>query len=377
MSTTPATAVATHIPLSAPVFEGNEAAYLQQCIEEGWVATNGRFTRAFEAGFAALHDRPAALATSTGTGALHLALAGLGIGPGDEVIVPDLTFVATANAVRYVGATPVLADAEPERYGLDPAVLPQLVTPRTRAIIVVHLFGLPVLMEPILAFAAKHGLYVVEDATESLGSAEGGRASGTWGDIGCFSFNGNKIITSGGGGMIVARNPERLDHLRVLAFQARELGTTEYMHSEVGFNYGMPNLQAAVGLAQFERLETYVSARQAVARRYAEGLRDVEGLTFSPMPEGVVWNGWLSSVLVDEERYGEDRIALAARARRAGVEMRPFFTPMHQLPPYAQCARTELPVSTHLHSLGLNLPSSASLTPADQDHVLALLRRED
>jgi len=366
------------IPLSAPVLRGNEAAYLQACIDENWVATSGRFTRELERAFADMHGLENALATQSGTAALHIALAELGIGPGDEVIIPDLTFVATANPVRYVGAEPVLADVERDTYGLDPAVLPGLITARTKAIIVVHLFGLPADMEGILAVAAQHGLPVIEDATESLGSTYDGRYTGTLGDIGCFSFNGNKVITSGGGGMVIARDEDRLAHMRLLAFQARTpgKGALDYFHAEVGFNYGMTNIQAAVGLAQFERLDEYVGARQAVAARYAERLADVPGLTLAPMLERATWNGWLSSVLVDEAAYGESRDALTQRCLDALIEVRPFFTPMHELPPYAASARGALPVSTELHNVGLNLPSSADLSEADQERVLAVLCRD-
>jgi perosamine synthetase len=366
----------TRIPLSVPVLGGNEAAYLNACVEENWVAANGRFTRAFEEAFAARHGVEEVVSTVTGTAALHTALVDLGIGPGDEVIVPDLTFIASANPVRYVGATPVLADVHPHSYTLDPVRVEELVSDRTRAIIAVHLYGHPVDMDPVLDIARRRGLFVIEDATEALGSHYKGRPCGTLGDVGCFSFNGNKVITTGGGGMLLARDPERLAHMRVLTLQGRVPGSREYLHSEVGFNYVMSNLHGALGLAQLEQLDELLRARRAVAERYAQALEGVVGLTYAREAEWARSNFWLGSVLIDPEAYGEDRDQLAARLSAAGVDTRPFFRPLHLQAPYQGCAPAEPSVSSHLHEVGLSLPSSASLAPADQDRVLTLLRRD-
>lgn len=363
------------IPLAVPLLAGNEGAYLQACVEENWVAANGRFTRAFEQAFAARHGVEEAVSTVTGTAALHTALVELGIGPGDEVIVPDLTFIASANPVLYVGASPVLADVDEHSYTLDPARVEELVSERTRAIIAVHLYGHPVDMDPVLELARRHGLFVVEDATEALGSLYKGRPCGTLGDIGCFSFNGNKVITTGGGGMLLARDLERLAHMRILTLQGRVPGSREYIHSEVGFNYVMSNLQGALGLAQLERLNELLDARRAVAERYASGLEGVQGLTRGTEQQWASSNFWLNSVLVDPAIYGEDRIALAERLSRAGVDTRPFFCPLHLQAPYQGCAPLPPRTSVQLHEIGLCLPSSASLEPADQDRVLGLLRR--
>ncbi len=365
----------TRIPLSVPLLAGNEGAYLQACIEENWVATNGRFTRAFEEAFADRHGFQDAVSTVTGTAALHTALVELGIGPGDEVIVPDLTFIASANPIRYVGASAVLADVDRQSYTLDPAQLEELVTDRTRAIVAVHLYGHPVDMDPVLELARSAGLFVVEDATEALGSLYKGRPCGTLGDIGCFSFNGNKVITTGGGGMLLARDPDRLAHMRLLTLQGRVPGSREYLHSDVGFNYAMSNLQGAVGLAQLERLDELLRARREHAVRYGEALADVEGLSFACEQPWARSNFWLSSVLVDQARYGEDRLELAERLSDGGVETRPFFLPLHLQAPYRGCATVPPRTSAHLHEVGLCLPSSASLAPADQDRVLGLLGR--
>lgn len=363
----------TRIPLSVPVLGGNESAYLQACVEENWVAANGRFTHAFEDAFASRHGAAEAVSTVTGTAALHTALVDLGIGPGDEVIVPDLTFVASANPIRYVGATPVLADVSRQSYTLDPACLEELVTERTRAIVAVHLYGHPVDMDPVLELAAARGLFVVEDATEALGSLYKGRPCGTLGDVGCFSFNGNKVITTGGGGMLLARDPGRLAHMRLLTLQGRVPGSREYLHSEVGFNYAMSNLQGALGLAQLERLEQLLEARREIAGRYERALAGVEGLTWVGEQPWASSNFWLSTILVDPERYGEDRHALAERLGAAAVDTRPFFLPLHLQAPYRGCAPVPPRTSAHLHEVGLCLPSSASLTQADQARVVGVL----
>ena len=215
------------------------------------------------------------------------------------MIVPDLTFVASANPIRYVGATPVLADVSRQSYTLDPACLEELVTERTRAIVAVHLYGHPVDMDPVLELAAARGLFVVEDATEALGSLYKGRPCGTLGDVGCFSFNGNKVITTGGGGMLLARDPGRLAHMRLLTLQGRVPGSREYLHSEVGFNYAMSNLQGALGLAQLERLEQLLEARREIAGRYERALAGVEGLTWVGEQPSASSNFWPSTILVD------------------------------------------------------------------------------
>lgn len=353
---------------------GNEALYVNECIDENWVAANGRFSRAFEQAFATRHGVDDAVSTSSGTAALHTALVDLGIGPGDEVIVPDLTFIASVNPVRYVGATPVLADVHPRSYTLDPACLQELLSDRTRAIIVVHLYGHPADIDPVLELASARGIFVIEDATEALGSTYKGQPCGTLGDIGCFSFNGNKVITTGGGGMLLARDAERLEHMRLLTLQGRVPGSREYVHSEVGFNYVMSNLQAAVGLAQVEQLEKLLAARRAVAERYARGLNGVQGLTYASEETWAHSNFWLGSVLVDPASYGEDRDELATRLSAAEVDTRPFFHPLHLQAPYRGCAPVSPNVSIDLHRIGLCIPSSANLEPAEQDRVVALLR---
>ncbi|HEX3519227.1 MAG TPA: aminotransferase class I/II-fold pyridoxal phosphate-dependent enzyme [Solirubrobacteraceae bacterium] len=361
----------TRIALSEPSLAGNEARYLSQCVEENWFAAKGRFVHELESLFARLHGRADAVSTASGTAALHLAMVALGLGPGDEVLVPALTFVASANAVRYTGATPVIVDVDPVTFTLDPAYAAGAVTERTRAMVVVHLFGHPADMDPLCALAREHDLAIVEDAAQALGSSYRGRACGTIGDVGCFSFNGNKIVTAGGGGMILAGDPDRLEHIRHLSFQGREPGTREYLHDEVGFNYALSNLHAAIGLAQLERLEELLSRRRSIALRYAEALDRTDDLEFSPEEPWARSNFWLMSVLVDSARHGRSREQLAQALEHAGIEARPFFTPIADLAAYDSGAA--VPVARRLHRDGLLIPSSSGLTGAEQERVLAEL----
>lgn len=363
----------TRIPLSVPSFVGREAEYLQECVESGWVAARGPFVERFEALFAAIHEQQSAVSVASGTAALHTAIADLGIGAGDEVVVPTLTFIASVNPVRYVGATPVFVDADPDTYTLDVGAIEAAVGPRTRAIVVVHLYGQPVDMDPVLDIAARHGLPVIEDATEALGARYRGRACGTIGDVGCFSFNGNKLITSGGGGMLLARSADRLEHLRFLTLQGRDPDDLEYLHSEVGFNYTLSNVQAAVGLAQLEGLEERLTRKRELATRYLGGLAGVPGLTPFRQPDWADGSFWLNAVLVDEE-YGRSRDETIAALSAAGIDSRPFFMPIHLLPPYREFATGPFPVSERLHREAVLLPSSPALTDADQDRVIDVLR---
>ena len=361
------------IPLSEPSLGDSELAYLTDCIRENWVSSKGRFVREFESGFAAFHGQPLAVSTNTGTAALHLALLALGIGPGDEVLVPALTFVASANVVRYVGATPVFVDADPVTYCLDPAAAERALTDRTRAILVVHLYGQPVDMDSVQELAWGRGLVIVEDATEALGSRYRGRLCGTLGDVGCFSFNGNKVITTGGGGMLLARDTSILERMRHLSLQARVPGTREYVHDEVGFNYTLSNLQAAVGLAQLEHLEQLIAHRRRLAGRYADALASAPGLTFCAESPGCESNYWLMSVLVDAASRGRSSSGVIADLARGAIEARPFFTPLPQLEPYAGSVGGPWPVAARLHEQGVSIPSSASLDDDQQDRVIAAL----
>ena len=365
----------TRIPLSVPMLGEREALYLQQCIDERWVAGKGRFVREFESLFAEMHGLPDAVSVSSGTAALHLALLEAGVEPGDEVVIPALTFVASANPVLYAGARPVFADVSPRTFTLDPEAFEAAITERTTAVVVVHLFGHPADMDPINAIARRHGIAVIEDATESLGSFYKGRRCGTLGDYAAFSFNGNKVITSGGGGMVLASDPERLGHIRHLSAQARVPGTFEYQHDEIGFNYTLSNLQAAVGFAQLETIEERLSSRREIFERYSAALTGQPGLTFTQEEEWAHSNCWLMSVLVDPEAHGRDREQVMRDLDALGIEARPFFLPLGRQPHLRAFDGNPVPVSESVHAQGLNIPSSADLDQEGQDRVISALLR--
>jgi perosamine synthetase len=358
------------IPVFAPWLSENVRRYVLDCVDSGWISSLGHYVQRFERDFAAFCEARGAVATSNGTTALHLCLVTLGIGPGDEVLVPDLTFVSTANVVRYTGATPVLVDAESRTWGMDPVDARRKVTSRTRAIIPVHLYGHPVDLDPLLALAAEHGLDVVEDAAEAHGARYKGRRVGALGRIGAFSFYGNKIITTGEGGMLVTNDPalaERAAFLRDHAMDPKR----RYYHPEIGFNYRMTNIQAAIGCAQLEQADAILARRKEIAAAYEEGLAGVAGLTRPPAQPWAENVYWMYSVLV-EPAFGADREAVRAGLRERGIDSRPFFVPLHELPPYRQDAPG--PVSAALAAKGINLPSGTGLRSDEIAQVCHALR---
>ncbi len=356
------------IPLAEPVLNGNEKKYLQDCLETGWISGSGKYVDAFEDGFAAFCDAAHAIAIVNGTAALHVALLALGIGPGDEVIVPDLTYIASANAVTYCGARPVFSDVDPVTWTLNPEDVARKLSPRTKAIMPVHLYGHPVDMDPILDLAKAHNLFVVEDAAEAHGAEYKGRRVGTLGDIGVFSFYGNKIITTGEGGMIVTNNSELASTSRLLKGQGMD-PQHRYWFPIIGYNYRMTNMQAAIGLAQFERIEWFIERRREVAGWYDDALKSLPVLR----PIEAAWaknSYWLYSICVDEEI---DRDLLMNDLLDRGVETRPFFYPMHQMPPYLDPADAAYPVANGLAAQGLSLPSSATLSKPDVAWIASML----
>ncbi len=358
------------IPVFEPSLGDKELAYVVDCVKSTWVSSLGEYVTRFEEEFAAFCGVQHGVAVANGTVALHLALATLGVGPGDEVIVPTLTFVATANAVHYTGATPVLVDSEPDTWNMDPAAVAAAVTPRTRAIIPVHVYGHPVDMAPILETAQRHGLFVVEDAAEAHGAEYRGRRVGSLGHVGCFSFYGNKIITTGEGGMLVTDDAELARRAAFLKDHAMP-PDQRYWHPEVGFNYRLTNLQAALGVAQMERIEALIARKREQAALYNRLLADVPGLTRPPEAPWAKNVYWMYSVLVEDE-YGVSRDELMARLRERGIDSRPFFHPIHILPPYRTEAR--FPVAEELARKGLNLPSAATLTDEQIHFICDALR---
>jgi perosamine synthetase len=353
------------IPIAEPSFEGKELEYVTDCVRSGWVSSLGTYVKRFEQEFAAYCGVRYGVATHNGTVALHLVLAALGIGPGDEVILPSLTFVATANAVAYTGARPVFVDSEPDTWNIDPAAAARAVTPRTRAIIAVHLYGHPADMDSLRTLADRHGLTLVEDAAEAHGARYKGRRAGSLSDVAVFSFFGNKIITTGEGGMVLTDDPALAERCFFLENQARQK-ENPYWHPEIGYNYRMTNLQAALGVAQLERIGELIAIRVRNAARYSQRLADVPGLSLPPCAEWAENVYWMYSVLLEDE-YGLDRDTLMARLHERGIDTRPVFYPIHTLPMYN--AGLRLPVAEEIGRRGVNLPSGATLTPEQVDLV--------
>ncbi len=358
------------IPVAEPVLTGNELAYVSDCVTSGWVSSIGQYVTRFEQDFARFCGVKHGIATNNGTSALHLALTVLGIGPGDEVIVPTLTFVATANTVMYTGAKPVWADSEPRTWNLDPADVARKITPATRAIIPVHIYGHPVDMDAINAIAQQHHLHVIEDAAEAHGAEYKGRRVGSIGQMGAFSFYGNKIITTGEGGMLTTDDDTLAEKARRLRDHAMS-PTRRYWHPEIGYNYRLTNIQAALGVAQMERIEEFIARKRAIAALYNELLKGTPGVSL-PVEEPWAKNVyWMYSILVsDDARISRD--GLMAHMKAHGIDSRPFFYPIHTQPPYAM--GQSLPVAERLARQGLNLPSSAALGDDDIRRVVKIIR---
>jgi len=366
-----------HIPVAEPSLTGREFEYVSECFRTNWISSQGPFVTRFEQDFAAYVGAAPAqtLTTANGTVALHLALTALGIGPGDEVIVPTLTFAASAAAVIHAGAAPVLADVEPDSWCLDPDAVEALITPRTKALMPVHLYGQPAAMDRLLDIAARHGLKVVEDAAEALGAFHRDRHVGVLGDAGAFSFFGNKLITTGEGGMVLFKDPAVAARARRLRDHGMD-PERRYWHLDVGFNYRLTNLQAAVGVAQMERIEELAARKLWIAARYREAFADIPGLILpaeTPHARNIYWT---FSLLLDEARLGMSRDAFAARLKLAGVETRPLFFPLHVMPAYAQFGGGRaFPVAERLSASGLSLPSAVSLQEREIAYIAEVVGR--
>lgn len=366
-------AAGRHIPVAAPVFAGREKEYVADCMESGWVSSGGKYVELFEAAFAEFCGARHAVAVCNGTAALHVALAAHGVGAGDEVIVPTLTYVATANAVTYCGARPVFVDSEPVTWNLDPAQVEYKITPRTKGIVAVHLYGHPAEIDELRAVADRHGLFLLEDAAEAHGALYKGRAAGALGDAAAFSFYGNKIIATGEGGMVTTDDAALAARVRTLRGQGVDPGR-RYWFPVVGYNYRMMNLPAAVGLAQLERADWHTGRRREVAETYLRLLRGVAPLQWQAESEWARHAYWMFTVVLGRQApVGRD--ALMARLAELGVETRPVFYPIHLLPPYREAARgEEFPVAEWLARRGLSLPTWAGLSRDDLSYVCEVLR---
>ena len=362
------------IPVCEPTLGGNEAAYVLDCIESNWISSAGKYIPRFEETFAEVCGARHGVACANGTVALHLALATLGIGPGDEVILPTFTMIASINAISYTGATPVLVDSEPYTWNLDLNQVADKITPRTRAVIPVHTYGHPVDMDPLLDMAEKHGFYVVEDAAESHGAEYKEHKTGSLGHAGCFSFYANKIITTGEGGMVTTNDPK----IARLARNLRDHAFSEerhFWHKYLGFNYRMTNMQAAVGLAQTEQLVSFVEARRANAARYTAALSQIPGIVTPAEAEWAKNVFWMYSILVEDE-FGMTRDQLRAYLANHGIETRTFFIPMHLQPIYYETYKGQrYPVAEMLCQRGFYLPSASSLTEREIDYITEMVRQ--
>jgi len=374
-----------NIPLSVPHIEGNEWEYLKECLDTNWVSSAGKFVTRFEEDLADFVGAKRGVAVINGTAALHTALMIAGVQQDDEVLVSSLTFVAPANAIRYTGAWPVFIDADPDYWQMDPECVREFLDERcetrdsrlfnkntgrrVKAIIPVHILGHPCDMDPIMDLARKYGLTVIEDATESLGAKYKGQMVGNIGDIGCFSFNGNKLLTTGGGGMVVTNEEKWADRASYLTNQAKD-DPLEYIHGEIGYNYRLTNIQAAMGCAQMERIDDYIQAKLAIAAAYTEYFDGVPGLTpmsQAPWAESVFW---MFTALIDEGEFGMDSRQLLRALDEQGIQTRPLWQPCHESPAHPNSESQINGSASSIHRQALSLPCSVGLPQEDQERVL-------
>lgn len=385
----PATTEGT-IPLCVPEIRGNEWEYIKECLDTNWVSSVGAFVDRFERELVDYVGAKHAVATCNGTAALHIALLVAGIQSEDEVLVSTLTFISPVNAIRYVGAWPVFIDAEPDYWQMDPqkvidfleeecywsnGELHNKTTGRhIKAILPVHILGHPVDMDPIIEVAKKYNLVIIEDATESLGAKYKGQMVGTLGDIACFSFNGNKIITTGGGGMIVTDNEAWAEKARYLTTQAKD-DPLEYVHNEVGYNYRLTNIQAAMGVAQLEQLDDYIAAKRRIAEGYGDAFGNMAGITPMQEADWAFSIFWMYTALINEENFGLDSRALLKSLQKERIQTRPLWQPLHISPAHVGSLSYQCDVAERLNRQALSLPCSVGLTENQQTRVERIVRQ--
>ncbi len=374
------------IPLSVPELTGNEWTYVKECLDTGWVSSVGPFVDRFEREIAAYAGSAHAVAVVNGTAALHIALRVVGVQPEDEVLVSTLSFIAPANAIRYCQAHPVFFDAHPHTWQMDVEKVRQFlqemcevrsgacINRRTgrvvRAILPVHILGLACEMDAITDIARQHCLRIVEDAAEAVGVRYRGRHPGTFGDIGVLSFNGNKIITCGGGGMLLTSSADYAKQARYLTTQAKD-DEAEYVHHAVGYNYRLTNLQAAVGVAQLEQIDAFVAKKRAIAATYEAAFSRLPAITLMPTPPHTESSYWLYTILLDSQTTLADRQQVMQRLQAAGIGVRPLWHPLHRLPPYRQCETVSIEHADRLYVRALSLPCSVGLQPSEQQRCIA------
>ncbi len=368
------------IYLSPPHMSGREQAYIDEVFASNWIAPLGPQVDAFEREFCEAVGAPYALALASGTAALHLALLEAGVGPGDEVLVSTFTFSASVNPIVYLGAHPVFIDSEPDSWNMDPALLAEAVETRARtsrlprAVVVVHLYGQSANLDPILDICQQYEIPLIEDAAEALGATYQGRAPGTLGRAGIFSFNGNKIITTSGGGMLVSADEKLIAHARKLSTQARD-PAPHYQHSEIGYNYRLSNVLAAIGRAQLEALPQRVARRRAIFAAYERGLGDLPGIGFMPEAPWGRSSRWLTVMTVDPAGFGEDRETVRLALEAENIESRPAWKPMHLQPVFSCYEKVGGAVAEALFDHGLCLPSGSALGDDDLARIVQVIRR--
>lgn len=355
------------IPVAVPNLSGNEKKYVNECLDTTWISSNGSYIKRFEEAFSRFIGSSNALSCCNGTVALHLPLLALGLKEGDEVIVPTFTYIATANAVRYCGATPVFVDCLPNTWNIDPKDVEKKITCKTKGIIPVHLYGNPCDMDAIMDIARKHNLFVLEDAAECHGATYRGKKAGSFGNAGTFSFFGNKIITTGEGGMVVTNDDELAARMRLLKGQGMD-PNRRYWFTDIGYNYRMTNIEAALGLAQLEKVDEHIAARRRVASAYNElfsGMDQyIQTQKTTAGAESVYW--MYSVILTDQSKLSRDE--LMARLAADGIETRPLFFPMHKMPPYKD-ETVSCPVSCQIAYNGMNIPTHAKLSQDDIEYI--------
>lgn len=359
------------IELDAPNVGILEKRYIAKAIDEGYVSTIGPFVKKFEERFAKYIGVKKAVSTQNGTSAIHISLYEFGIGKADEVIVPALTFVASVNPILYVGAKPVFVDVDKITWTIDPGEIKKCITKRTKAILPVHFYGNPCNMDEIMFIAKKYNLKVIEDATESLGACYRGKHVGTFGDLGCFSFNGNKIITTGGGGMVVGNDQERLNHIKFLVNQGRDCARG-YYHPEVGFNYRMTNLEAAMGLAQLNRLDEFLIQKRKFHKIYKEQLNDIKVIRFQEEYTAAESSYWMNCIILNKDIKIP---SLIEKLKKKGIVTRRVFEPVTEFPPYKKFKKNDYKNSYLIYDKGLCLPSSTLNSKEDIHYVCKVLRK--
>ena len=362
------------IHLSIPDLRGNEWKYLKECLDTNWITSVGRFLDEFEQSLASFVGAKYAVACCSGTAAMHVGLRLLGVQAGDEVIVPATTFISTVNVVLYCGAKPIMVDVEEETFSMAPAKLAESMNERTKVVLPVHLYGQPCQMDKIMAIAQSCGVAVLEDACESLGSWYKNKHTGTFGRISAFSFNGNKIITCGGGGMIVTDDEELARQSRHFVTQARS-GGLEYIHDAAGYNYRLTHMQAAVGLAQMERAQQMIERRRQIRNKYEQAFADLAGWRGPVHIDGGQANGWLYTALLDPEEFGMTSRELMKQLAEKQIDARPIFAPVCESS-HLSCAdgRERFPVAYKIWEQGIALPCGSGLGDKQIEHVIEAVR---